>query len=308
MGGLRGAGPAERGGVGVPRGGPARGGAREGGPRRPGGGGGPALGPPGGGAGGEAGAPVEADLVRGRSRSGRTSSSRGRGVEPELLEGRPLSMEPLGENRPPGSFQRGGAGEGPQGSGGGGQRTSSRGGLAVKQSSAHFKEFGAPSVAGHHLHARPWNSPAGADVPGGLMRRLPGALSLKSSLEPEVRVDPVLRVGLRPRSQLLALKNGTLKKRSTDVGAEEPTLYGPRSRAPKPVKPVHLVLGGSACEMAEPAPPGRGARGPAREPPLSFTTHLPTACTTGSGKKPAPPKEAPLGLYPLYSSLQDDRR
>jgi len=139
------------------------------------------------------------------------------------------------------------------------------------------------------------------------MRRLPGATSLKSSLEPEVRVDPVLRVGLRPRSQLLALKNGTLKKRSTDVGAEEPTLYGPRSRAPKPVKPVQLVLGGSACEMAEPAPPGRGARGPAREPPLSFTTHLPTACTTRSGKKPAPPKEAPLGLYPLYSSLHDDR-
>ena len=26
-----------------------------------------------------------------------------------------------------------------------------------------------------------------------------------------------------------------------------------------------------------------------------------------SGKKPAPPKGAPLGLYPLYSSLQNDR-
>ena len=88
------------------------------------------------------------------------------------------------------------------------------------------------------------------------MRRLPGATSLKSSLEPEVRVDPVLRAGLRPRSQLLALKNGALKKRSAGTGEEEPTLYGPRSRAPKAIKPVQLVLGGSACELAEPPPAG----------------------------------------------------
>lgn len=279
------------------------------------GGGGERLGPghgpgsSGGGAGGEAGLPVEADLVRGRSRSGRTHSSRGRGVEPELLEGRPLSMEPLGENRPPGHIPRGGAAEGLEGAGGGGAGFGSRGNLVVKQSSSHFKEFGAPSAAGHQLHARPWNSPAGADVPGGLMRRLPGATSLKSSLEPEVRVDPVLRAGLRPRSQLLALKNGALKKRSAGTGEEEPTLYGPRSRAPKAIKPVQLVLGGSACELAEPLPAGGGgARRPPREPPLSFTTHLPTACTTACGKKPAPPKGAPLGLYPLYSSLQNDRR
>ena len=259
--------------------------------------------------------PVEADLVRGRSRSGRTSSSRGRGLEPELLEGRPLSMEPLGENLPPGrhTYSRGVLG----GGGGAGGLGGSRGSLAAKQSSAHFKEFGTP-VPPEHLHSRPWNSPAGAaDVPGGLMRRLPGAKSLKNALEPEVRVDPVLRAGLRPRSQLLALKNGALKMRSQEEPLDEPTLYGPRSRTPKAAKPVQLVLGGSACELLE-APHGGGRRGRpgagggARRGPgqeeLSFTTHLPTACTTASGKKPSPPKMAPLGLYPLYSSLRSDRR